>query len=81
LKDIRAYDLIPTDFTSYGYSLNITYSQPVSGVYSGNATYWLFNLSSSEEMSISYYLNGSSDYALLDAYMVGIDPFIEANLR
>jgi hypothetical protein len=66
-KGIRAYDLIPADFTM---------ASPIPAYNSsqGSIYYWTMDLAAGENKTVTYNLVGTGSYSLKDAFTVGVDP-------
>jgi hypothetical protein len=75
LRNVRAFDFVPANFTSYNYSTNKTYEIAATSPYYGNATYWQFNITSLQALSMTYMMNGSNAFRVADSAMAGLDPF------
>ncbi|NPE28031.1 hypothetical protein HNV12_08660 [Methanococcoides sp. SA1] len=65
--DVRAYDLIPTNFTISDPIPDYNNSQD-------NIYYWSLDLVAGESKVINYTLVGNGKYSLTDAFTVGVDP-------
>lgn len=65
--DVRAYDIIPINFTIADPVPNYNGSQ-------SNIYYWSLDLAAGESKTINYTLVGSGKYSLTDTFIVGVDP-------
>ncbi len=73
-QDYILYDFAENNFVYYNFNTANNGSSVVSGpIYVGNLLTWNLSLNSSESIFISYNMNGSGNYNVLDLFTVGID--------
>lgn len=65
--DVRAYDVIPANFT-------IANSVPNHNGSQSNIYYWSLDLAAGESKNITYTLIGNGEYSMTDAFTVGVGP-------
>jgi hypothetical protein len=64
---VRAYDIIPVNFT-------IASPSPAYNSSQGNIYYWSMYLAAGESKTVTYTLVGNGVYSLQDVFKVGVDP-------
>jgi len=76
-ENVSVYSFVPNNmnltFNSTGYNT----SYVVAGEFSGTTYVWWQNHSAYYNGSYYYYLLGSDDYHVSEAYVVGLDPYLE----
>ena len=68
---ITAFDFMPAAFTGSDFKPASTGTDSYQG---GTIYYWDVTLDSGESTLIYYNITGSSDYIVMDSYLIGIDP-------
>jgi len=72
-QSLVIYDFVNSNFTSYNYSLNLGGNNLISGKYNGNLIFWNLNLTNGENITISYIINGSNNFNLVNNNLFGFE--------